>query len=135
MSVNPQKLILLLRFLRTFYNSMSWGCPGMLKSRSTMDMVSNRWEYIMSFVQGLHPSWFQRQLNSKILKRDFQLPTILGMQSNIAFLLAFIDTLNSCKYLKSETYLRNTQVDKASSVNKGIVKICLIVDMVRKNWS
>ena len=31
MSVNPQKSILLLRFLRTSYNSMSWGCEGMLK--------------------------------------------------------------------------------------------------------
>ena len=43
--------------------------------------------------------------------------------------------MNSCKHLKSETHLRNAQVNKVSSVNKGIVKICLVVDMVRKNWS
>ena len=43
-------------------------------------------------------------------------------------------TLNSCKNWISETHLRNAQVNKASSVNKGIVKTCLIVDMVRKNW-
>ena len=41
--------------------------------------------------------------------------------------------MNSCKYLKIETHLRNTQVN--TTVNKGIVKTCLIVDMVRKNWS
>ena len=44
-------------------------------------------------------------------------------------------TLNYCKYLKSETHLRNAQANKASSVNKRIVKICLVVDMVRTNWS
>ena len=44
-------------------------------------------------------------------------------------------TLNSCKYLKSETHLWNAQVNKASPVNKGIVKTSLIADMVRKNWS
>ena len=40
MSVNPQRSILLLRFLRTSYNSMPWGFPAMLKSRSGIDMVS-----------------------------------------------------------------------------------------------
>ena len=39
--------ILLLRFLRT-YNNMPWGCPGMIKSRNGMDVVSNRWEFIIS---------------------------------------------------------------------------------------
>ena len=43
MYMNPQKSILLLKFLRTSYNSISWGCPDMLKSRSG---VSNRWESI-----------------------------------------------------------------------------------------
>ena len=36
MFVNSWKSILLLRFLRTFYNSMSWGCPDILKSSSGM---------------------------------------------------------------------------------------------------
>ena len=55
----------------------------------------------------------------------------------LAFLAVFIDTLpwTLVNTLKIETHLRNTQVKKASSVNKGIVKICLVVDMVRKNWS
>ena len=44
-------------------------------------------------------------------------------------------TLNSYKYLKSETHLWNVQINEAFSVNKGIAKICLFVDMVRKNWS
>ena len=71
------------------------------------------------------------------LKRDFQLPTILGVYSNISLSsrLYWYATLNSCKYLKSETHLRNAQVNKASAVNKRIVKICLVVDMVRKKWS
>ena len=34
--------------------------------------------------QGLNAFWFQRHLNSKILKHDFQLPTIMGVQSNIS---------------------------------------------------
>ena len=50
-------------------------------------------------------------------------------------ILVFLDALNSCKNLKSETHLRNAQVNKASFVNKGIVKTCLIMDVVRKNWS
>ena len=49
--------------------------------------------------------------------------------------LYWYDILNSCKYLKSETHLPNAQVNKASSVNKEIVKTCLIEEMVRKNLS
>ena len=52
MSVNSEKLILLPRFLRISYNSMSWGCPGMLKNGSGMDVVSNRWESIKSLFRG-----------------------------------------------------------------------------------
>ena len=84
----PYKSILLLGFVRTSYNSTSWGCPGMLKY--TNISLSN--------------------------------------------CLYWYVTLNSCKYLKSETQLRNAQENKASAVNKWIVKTCLIVDMVRKNW-
>ena len=79
MSGNPQKSILLLRFLRTFYNSMSWGCRRLLKSKSGVNVVSNRWKSIIS----LHPPWIQRHLNLKILKRYFQLSRILDVQSNI----------------------------------------------------
>ena len=115
---------------------MSWSCSGTLKSRSVMDVVFIRWKSIISLLKG-HPSRFQRLLNSKTLKRDFHLPTIMGVQSNISLLwcLYWYATFNSCKYLKSETHLRNSQVNKASSVNKGMAKICLVVDMVRKNWS
>ena len=41
-TVNAWKSITLLRSLRTPYDSMSWGLPGMLKSRSDLDVVSNR---------------------------------------------------------------------------------------------
>ena len=36
---------------------------------------------------------------------------------------------------KSESHLRDAQANKDFSVNKGFVKACLVVDMVRKNWS
>ena len=53
----------------------------------------------------------------------------------LAFLAAVRYTrLNSCKYLKNETHLQNAQINKVSSVNKGVIKTCLIVDMVKKNW-
>ena len=55
------------------------------------------------------------------------LPTLMGVSSNISLSSSFI--LNSCKYLKSVTHLWNSQVNKASSVNKGIVKICLVVEI------
>ena len=42
-------------------------------------------------------------------------------------------TLRFLKYLKSEIHLRNAQI--INSVNKGIIKTCLVVDMVRKDWS
>ena len=58
-----------------------------------------------------------------------------GRVVNLSSCLHWYLTLNSCKYLKSEIHLQNAQVNKASSVNKRIVKTCLIVDMVRKNWS
>ena len=53
--VNPLKSTLLHRFLRTSYNSMPLGCPGRLKSRSGMDVVSNRWQPIISFFRGYIP--------------------------------------------------------------------------------
>ena len=55
MFVNSQKLILLLRFLRTFDNSMSWGSPGILKSSSGMDVVYNRWESVISLFRDYIP--------------------------------------------------------------------------------
>ena len=59
------------------------------------------------------------------------------MLSNITLssCLCWYATLNSYKNLKSETHLQNAQVNKTSSVNKGIVKTRIIVDMVRKTWS
>ena len=52
---------------------------------------------------------------------------------NLSNSLYWYATLNFCKYLK-KNHLRNIQVNKASSINKGIVKICLVVDIVRKIW-
>ena len=40
------------RFLKSSCNSMSWGCPGIHKSRSDMDLVSNIWKFIRSFFIG-----------------------------------------------------------------------------------
>ena len=70
------------------------------------------------------------------MKRYFQVPT-KGLYSYISLSTChyWYATLNSCKYLKSETHLRNVQVNKDSSVDKGIVKICPVASMVRKNWS
>ena len=39
-------------FLTTSYNSMSWGCLGMLKSRSDLGVVSNSWESIWALFRG-----------------------------------------------------------------------------------
>ena len=55
-------------------------------------------------------------------------PCMFKCSQILAFLAAFVDML-------PWTLLQNAQVNKASSVNKKIVKTCLIVDMVRKNWS
>ena len=101
----------------------------MLKS-SRQKSDGNQIEMYHISVQRLHSCWFQRHFNSKILIRYFQLHAIMGVQSYYLYA-----TLNSCKYLKSETHLGNVQVNKASSANKEIVKICLVVDMVRKYWS
>ena len=69
------------------------------------------------------------------MKRYFQVPT-KGLYSYISLSTChyWYATLNSCKYLKSETHLRNVQVNKAPSVSKGIVKTCPIVNIVSKNW-
>ena len=89
-----------------------------------MDVVFNRWESIISLL-GATSHCFKRDLNSKILKRDFQQPTIMGAPSNInlSSSLYWYATLKSCKYLKSKTHLRNAQVNKYSSVKKGVFKI------------
>ena len=119
------------RSLRTSYNNISWGCPGMLKSRIGMDAVSKRWESIVSLFKGYIA------LVPETLKVWLPATYSNGCVSNISLFscLYWYAAFNSCKYLKSKTHLRNAQVNKASSVNKGIVKSCLIVDIVRRNWS
>ena len=52
MFVNPEKSIPFLIFLRTSYNIIPLGFPGMLNSRSDMDVVSNRWRSIRYFFRG-----------------------------------------------------------------------------------
>ena len=70
---------------------------------------------------------------------ETRLPAIYNNGRAVKYLffscLYWYATLKSCKYLKSETHFRNAQVNKAFSMNKRFVKICLVVDMVRKNWS
>ena len=34
---------------------MSWGCPGILKSSSDMDVISNRWESVKSLFRDYIP--------------------------------------------------------------------------------
>ena len=60
----------------------------------------------------------------KFFKNGFQLPTIMGVQSNISLssCLYWYATLNSCKCLKSETHLWNAQVNKASPLIKVLSK-------------
>ena len=84
MFVNCYKSIPLLRFLRTFYSSISWGCPGIIKKQQRHGCGLQQMGIYHTFVQGLHHYWFHRHLNPKFLKRDFQLPTIMGMQLNIS---------------------------------------------------
>ena len=110
MFVNSQKLILLLGFLRTFYNSMSWGCPDILKSSSGMDVVSDRWKSIISFVQGRYPYWFQRHLNPKILQRDIQLPTIMAVQSNISLSSCLVVEACSTSFRLVLVYFESLQI-------------------------
>ena len=108
---------------------MCWDFPCMLKSSRGMAVVS----YLCLGTTSL--------LVLETFKfKNFEtwLPaTIMDVYSNISLssFLYWYATLNSSKYLKSETHLRNAQVNRASSANKEIVKICLIVDMVRKYWS
>ena len=62
-------------------------CPGVAQaySKVVVDGCGLQQMGIYIFVWGLHPYWFQRHLNSKIFERDFRLPTIMGVQSNINF--------------------------------------------------
>ena len=52
MFVNPEKSIPFLISLRTSYNIMPLGFPGMLNSRSEVDVVSNRLSSIRYFFRG-----------------------------------------------------------------------------------
>ena len=59
-------------FLRTSYSSMSWGFSGMLKCRSDMDVVSNRWE----------PIWFLFRGYISLGSRDIQVQSFDPMTSS-----------------------------------------------------
>ena len=114
---------------------MSWGCPDMFKSRSGMDVVS-KYENLSYLCLGttslLVPEIFTFKNFETWLPATYNNN---GPNISLPSYLYWYATLNSCKYWKSETNLRNAQVNKTSSVNKGIVKTCLIVDIVRKNCS
>ena len=70
-----------------------------------MDVVSNRCESIRSLFRGY----------ISLGSRGIQ------VQSSLV------------RCLRSETHLRNAQVNKASSVNNRLAKTCLVVDLVRNN--
>ena len=92
------------------------------------------------------PTWYSSQgaaIGNHVMERSLKfkncetwLPATNnnGSKSNISLssCLYWHTPLKFCKYLKSRTHLRNAQANKASSVNKGIVKISLFVHMVRK---
>ena len=61
----PLESILLLRFQRTSYNCITWGCPGILKSSSGMDVISNRWEFITSLFRDYIPIGYRDILIQK----------------------------------------------------------------------
>ena len=58
------------------HNSMFWGYEGMPKSRSGMDVISNRWESISLVATYL---FVLETFKFMTLKRDFQLPVTLGV--------------------------------------------------------
>ena len=137
MLVNPQKSILLLRFLRNSYKNMSYGCPAMLKRQGRNRCGLKQMGIYHVFVQGVYPSWLQRHRNSIILKRCFQLLTIIGVQLDVSLsscLYRYV-TLNSCSYLKKETRLRNVQVSKGSSVSKNLPDCCHAKEKFVVNFS
>ena len=94
--------MLFLRFLKTAYNSMSCGCPGILKSRSGMDVVSNRWESIISLFKGY----------IALGSRDIWILKFWNVTSSYlqywvcSQILVFHATFNSRKYLKNVTHLQ-----------------------------
>ena len=106
---------------------MSLGCPG-------MEVVSTRWESISSLLRDYNP------LGSRDIRvQSFDHVTSSNVKWTtscqiLIFLAALINTLR-WTLADSQTHLQNGQVYKASSVNNGIARTCLVVDMVRKNWS
>ena len=68
--------------LLRFYKPPIAVCPGVAQACSKV-VVAWMWSptdgNISYLFLGPHPYWFQGYLNSKILKRDFQLPTIMGV--------------------------------------------------------
>ena len=54
------------------------------------------------------------------------------LASQLPLLIRYLELLQVFKKWNSTL---KCQVNKASFVNKGIVKTCRIVDMIRKNWS
>ena len=71
---------------------MSWGCTGILNSWSGIDLFST--DGNLSYLY-LEATSLQRYLYSRILKRDFQLPTINNGRviRSHPFLAVFVDKL------------------------------------------
>ena len=58
---------------------MSWGCPGMLKSSSELDVVSNRWESIRFLFRGYIPLGARDITTFEIPKQIKPLPLIADL--------------------------------------------------------
>ena len=105
----------------------------MLKSRVawTWSLTDDNLSYLCLGVTSLVVQF--RQLNSRILKRGFQLPTqlpkIKGLKSNInlSSCLYWYATLNSCKYLKKKTLVfEMLNLIEAFPLVKGLRKLWLM---------
>ena len=80
MSVNPYKSILLLRFLKASYNSMSWGYPDMLK-RGVTCLWSPKDGNLSYLCLGTTSLLVPETFKFKNFETcDFQLPTIMDVQ-------------------------------------------------------
>ena len=110
--------------LRTSYNIMFLAFPGMLKSRSGMNGVSNRWESFRSLFRGFFPL-VPETFNFKVL-----IARLPATYNDGSFLLPLL-----IRYIELLQILNKsgTQVNETSSVNNGLAKTCLVVEMVRSN--
>ena len=105
---------------------MSWVYPGMFKSTSSMEMVS-KWN-LSGLCLGATFLLVPERFKSFDYVTSSNLKWSTCSQTWVFLLMGHLEIL---QILKRWTHLRNGQVNKASSINSGLAKICLVVN----NWS